>query len=81
MNITIPESQDFRTLVSPSPLGGYGKANAIILWTSGLYFSVHLFCYIDIITPSVVMEGPPFLSLDRAAMYFTIIASLNTVGI
>nr|XP_038956679.1 uncharacterized protein LOC102549583 isoform X6 [Rattus norvegicus] len=23
MNITIPESQDFRTLVSPSPLGGY----------------------------------------------------------
>jgi len=42
-------------------------------------FIVHLLGYIDIITRSGVMEGPPFLSLDRAAMYFTIIASLNTV--
>lgn len=44
-------------------------------------FTVHVLCYIDIIAPSGVMEGPPFLRLDRAAMYFTIIASLNTVDI
>jgi len=27
------------------------------------------------------MESPTFLSLDRAAMYYTIFASLNTVDI